>query len=200
MKRSDRVILGVAARLISYPADDFREELRELKAVVAEQVEEVAVKRALTEAIDRVGAQSVREARERYVATFDLKERTGLYLTAHEFGDSRRRGFALIELKKQIGASGFDIPAGELPDYIPMLYEWVAEVAESADSERVMERLAFATARIRMHLPEDHPYKGVFALLMETVFEPPSEAAMKEREQFREKPDLDPMPYPLFYQ
>lgn len=39
------------------------------------------------------------ELQEHYVETFDYKDKTGLYLTAHELGDSRKRGAALIKLQ-----------------------------------------------------------------------------------------------------
>src|SRR5690606_39737501 len=47
---------------------------------------------AVTAAIRELGGLSLREVREAYVGAFDLKDRTGLYLTAHELGDSRKRG------------------------------------------------------------------------------------------------------------
>lgn len=66
------------------------------------------------------------ELREIYVWTFDWKEKTRLYLTAHELGDSRERRAALILLQHIVRDAGFMMPSGELCDFIPLLYELLA--------------------------------------------------------------------------
>lgn len=200
MNEQQQAVLAIAARLTGYPSDSFREELAELRAFADETMEAGPVREAVLTMLGELGAMTLREVRERYVAAFDLKDRTGLYLTAHELGDSRKRGVALLELRAFIRSCGFEPAADELPDYLPLLYELVSVAPASEEVLPLLNRLAFATQRIRMHLSDGNPFKPVFEALMHAVFEAPTEEAMKQREQYREKPDTDPMPYPLMYQ
>lgn len=199
MNEHVRVMLAVAARLTSYPSDSFREDLLEIKDFADQHLDEGPTPFAIARMTEGLIDLPLREIQEKYVAAFDLKERTNLYLTAHELGDSRKRGIALIELREFIYSNGFAPVEGELPDYIPLLYELASEVPEDQGVQKLMDRLAYATHRIRRHLSDENPYKQVFETMMDVVFDEPSEEAMKEIERNREKPDLDPMPFPLMY-
>ncbi|GJM79873.1 hypothetical protein HMSSN139_23690 [Paenibacillus sp. HMSSN-139] len=100
-----RIGLAVAARLLGYPDDSYPEVLKETVDAVSD-VEDCALKNRLEAAIRPLESLPLRELREQYVWTFDWKEKTGLYLTAHELGDSRERGAALILLQHIIGDAG----------------------------------------------------------------------------------------------
>ena len=201
LSEQQQALLTIAARLTAYPAPDFHEELRELSVFAGETLALGKARLIVAAALRELGELSLREAREQYVGAFDLKDRTGLYLTAHELGDSRKRGVSLLELQAFIRACGFEQADGELPDYMPMLYELTASGAvEDALLGPLLDRLAFATERIRKHLPDDNPFKPIFEALMQEVFEAPPEEAMQQQEARRERPDMDPMPYPLMYQ
>jgi nitrate reductase delta subunit len=67
-----------------------------------------------------------RELRERWVADFDLRPGTALYLTHHRFGDRRERGRALVALKRLYREAGWDLVRWELPDYLPLVLELAA--------------------------------------------------------------------------
>jgi nitrate reductase delta subunit len=67
-----------------------------------------------------------RDLRERYVADFDLRGATALYLTHHRFGDRRERGRALIALKRLYREAGWEPTRRELPDYLPLVLELAA--------------------------------------------------------------------------
>ena len=62
----------------------------------------------------------------RYVADFDLRGGTTLYLTHHRFGDRRDRGRALIALKRLYREAGWELDHWELPDYLPIVLELAA--------------------------------------------------------------------------
>jgi len=63
---------------------------------------------------------------QHYVATFDLRRRCALYLTYYRFGDTRRRGMAMLEFKAAYRAAGFEPSDAELPDYLPMVLDFAA--------------------------------------------------------------------------
>lgn len=193
-----RIGLAVAAKLLGYPDDVYPQMLRETVEAVLE-VEDLALKNRLELVIQPLQSLPLRELREQYVWTFDWKEKTGLYLTAHELGDSRERGAALILLQHIIGDAGYAAAAGELADYMPLLYELLAMRPDHVHVRALELRLAVATKRVADHLPEDSPYRELFVYLMEEVFGEPSEEDIRRLEAKREQADLDELPYPILY-
>jgi len=67
-----------------------------------------------------------------YVKTFDHKRRSALYVTFAPYGDTRRRGAALAELRHQYQAAGYRERDGELPDYLPTVLQFAALAPENA--------------------------------------------------------------------
>jgi nitrate reductase molybdenum cofactor assembly chaperone NarJ/NarW len=61
-----------------------------------------------------------------YVETFDLRRRCALYLTYYRYGDTRKRGMAMLEFKAAYRAAGLEPSDGELPDYLPMVLDFAA--------------------------------------------------------------------------
>jgi nitrate reductase delta subunit len=71
-------------------------------------------------------ATSPDEVAQHYVATFDLRRRCALYLTYYRYGDTRKRGMALLTFKAAYRAAGFEPAADELPDYLPLVLDFAA--------------------------------------------------------------------------
>lgn len=196
MEQYQSVILMIASRILSYPTEKEEKNIIEC----AEQMDTSnSIKLKLMDAIDSVYRIPLHERREIYVATFDLKTNIGLYLTAHEFGDSPKRGAALIKLQKIINEAGYERIDGELADYIPMLYEFTAISENNKQKERLIKRLSCATQIILNHLPSENPYYEMVSILMEYVFEQPSREELAKMEQEREEADLEELPYPIMY-
>jgi nitrate reductase molybdenum cofactor assembly chaperone NarJ/NarW len=63
-----------------------------------------------------------------YVATFDLRRRCALYLTYYRYGDTRKRGMAMLAFRAAYRAAGFEPTADELPDYLPLVLDFAALV------------------------------------------------------------------------
>jgi nitrate reductase delta subunit len=61
-----------------------------------------------------------------YVETFDLRRRCALYLTYYRYGDTRKRGMAMLTFKAAYRAAGFEPVADELPDYLPLVLDFAA--------------------------------------------------------------------------
>jgi nitrate reductase delta subunit len=61
-----------------------------------------------------------------YVATFDHRKRCCLYLTYYAYGDTRRRGMALLRFKQAYAAAGLVLDEGELPDHLAVVLEFAA--------------------------------------------------------------------------
>jgi nitrate reductase molybdenum cofactor assembly chaperone NarJ/NarW len=200
MSNEKQALLVIASRLLGYPSNTFLEELKDLVILTEEVIATETIQKELTEIFVAFDNNPIREIQELYVATFDLKAKTGLYLTAHELGDSTRRGAALIKLQKMINQAGFERMEGELVDYIPMLIEFLAVAPETKDKEQLLYRLAVALGRVQNNLEDDSPYTKLLALLMQHVFPNPSKEEIEQLENNREEADLEEMPYPMLYQ
>ncbi|MCC5576532.1 nitrate reductase molybdenum cofactor assembly chaperone [Microtetraspora sp. AC03309] len=61
-----------------------------------------------------------------YVDTFDLRRHSALYLTYYRYGDTRRRGTAMLAYKAAYRRAGFHPPDAELPDFVPLVLEFAA--------------------------------------------------------------------------
>lgn len=83
-----------------------------------------------------------------YVQTFDLTPDHSLHLTHHLCGDDRNRGPALVELSELYRQHGLSLPERELPDYLPLVLEFLhtLPVLEASgflgQAGRVLARLA----------------------------------------------------------
>jgi nitrate reductase molybdenum cofactor assembly chaperone NarJ/NarW len=199
MDEQSRILLAIASRVLNYPTVDYFQDMSDIVNAIEEELDSAAARQKVNNAIQPLYQMPLQQLKELYVETFDLKEKTGLYLTAHELGDSRKRGVELIALQNLIQNAGFLFRIDELADYIPMLYEFLAAVEADETTDRLSVRLSLVTERIRKFLPDDNLYKPIFNTLMDVVFQQPSSEDLEKMEQSREKPDLDPMPYPLMY-
>ena len=70
-----------------------------------------------------------------YVQTFDLTPEHSLHLTHHIFGEEKTRGPALIDLTEYLKSYGYQHDEKELPDFLPLMLEFVSELA--VDEARV---------------------------------------------------------------
>jgi nitrate reductase delta subunit len=61
-----------------------------------------------------------------YVETFDLRRRCALYLTYYRYGDTRKRGMAMLSFKAAYRAAGLEPSDAELPDYLPLVLDFAA--------------------------------------------------------------------------
>lgn len=199
MEQQERALLAIASRLLSYPDEAFMHEQKDIKECIEENIESFELLRALEKTFVPLNSLTLQEIRELYVATFDLKSKLGLYLTAHELGDSSKRGAGLIKLQKIVNEAGFEREEGELADYIPMLLEFLAVAPEDPRHERLQRRLAVAVQRMVNNIAEDNPYAAVLLLLMEHVFPVPTKEEVEKLEFEREDADLEELPYPIMY-
>ncbi len=200
MDEQSRIILAIASRMLSYPSDDYRHDQSDIFAAIMEDLDSEVLRQKLNHAMMPLSQLPLSIIKEQYVETFDLKEKTGLYLTAHELGDSRKRGMELITLQTMIQNAGFVYRLDELADYIPLLYEFLAVTEDSEETALLQTRISLVTARIHKFLTEDSLYRAIFSILLDEVFKGIKLEELEKLEQSRENPDLDPMPYPLMYQ
>jgi len=89
----------------------------------------------LLDLIDELGRGDLLDVEERYVDLFDRGRALSLHLFEHLHGDSRDRGEAMVDLKRVYGRAGFELPPRELPDYLPVVLEYLScrDLAEARE-------------------------------------------------------------------
>lgn len=114
--------------LISYPSAALIEALPDVHAVIVDEgLVDRAGRKALKALMHELQAIDLLELEERYVALFDRGRATALHLFEHVHGDSRDRGQAMVDLGRMYADAGFDLVARELPDYLPVLLEYLSQ-------------------------------------------------------------------------
>jgi len=107
------------------------------------------------------------DPRERYVETFDLRRRVTLHLTYYVHGDTRRRGVALLWLKRIYREAGLPLADSELPDHLAVMLAFAALAPEGCGEAVLAEhRSAIELLRLGLH-DTGSPYAHVLDALVE---------------------------------
>ena len=143
------ILYNVLARLLDYPVSGLQEHMTEIREAVANESEISAEERqAIGAFLDHVEQTALLELEQEYVQTFDMIPEHSLHLTHHLFGDDRGRGPALVDLGEHYKGMGLEAREGELPDYLPLILEYVSTLDEVAariflaDAAKVLTEVA----------------------------------------------------------
>jgi len=122
--REHAVVHRIAALLIEYPSVELLDLLPTIRAAAGELDRRFAA--PLLQVVDHLGSRPLTELEAEYVTTFDLKRQRALYLSYYAYGDTRKRGVALVTFKQAYRAGGFEIAQEELPDHLAIVLEFAA--------------------------------------------------------------------------
>jgi nitrate reductase delta subunit len=151
-------LFNLCAALLTYPDARLRAAGDELRAAVSE-IGHDEVRTQLAAFLDWFLNTDATEVETHYVQTFDLRRRSGLYLTYYLHGDTRKRGIALLTLKQRYRAHGLRLVEGELPDLLPVVLEFAA-VAGPGDGEAPLRQHRRGVELLRAALDENgSPYR-----------------------------------------
>ncbi len=124
---SDRelaLVYRVAALLLEYPDEALLASLPTLGQAAASLGQ--PYRGQLERVLGHLGSTPLTELAADYVATFDLRRRCCLYLTYYAYGDTRKRGQALLAFKQAYRAGEVELTDDELPDHLCVLLEFAA--------------------------------------------------------------------------
>ncbi|MEW5892949.1 MAG: nitrate reductase molybdenum cofactor assembly chaperone [Pseudomonadota bacterium] len=139
----------ILSKLLDYPDAALLDALPEARERARSGIGLDADERAaLATFLDHLESLSLTELQAAYVMTFDLVPEHSLHLTHHLFGDDKNRGPALIDLTEFYKEFGLELAANELPDYLPLMLEFAAELTEDESRmffsqwQKVLKQLA----------------------------------------------------------
>jgi nitrate reductase delta subunit len=152
MKLEKEVILKLLSACLAYPDPTFIEALPELESTAA-AVENAPARERLTDFLSRLKVQSLLTLQAHYTAAFDLNPSASLNLTYHLMGNREDRGRALSELIEVYRQAGFEPAVNDLPDFLPLLLEFLA-AAPQAETQALIQRCLGAVPLIAARLRE----------------------------------------------
>ena len=154
-------VYKVLSVLLEYPRKELVENWDEMRQLVSELPElTVEDKDRLTGFIEWASALPLTQFQAKYVDSFDMTAENSLYLTYHLFDEQdRERGPALIQLSELYKSTGFEIGDGELPDYLPLILEYVSTMDDAASAQAFLKQTSQAADIIASNLEKNaSPY------------------------------------------
>jgi nitrate reductase delta subunit len=153
-------LFQLASLLLTYPDQELLGAGAELRAAAGE-IEPPDVREKVLEFLTWLLTTPPIDVQREYVRAFDLRRRSGLYLTYYLHGDTRKRGMALLILKQRYRAHGLRLTGGELPDLLPVVLEFAA-LAGPGDGEAPLRQHRQGLELLRAALAESGtPYRLV---------------------------------------
>lgn len=136
-RRDVRRVWGVCSAVLDYPTPALLETVDDLEALVADDPH-------LPGLLEHLRRTPIARLQQDYVATFDHSRKCAPYLTYFAFGDTRRRGAALVRFKEAYRAAGveWNEEGGELPDHVCAVLQLGATVDADAAWELLNEHRA----------------------------------------------------------
>lgn len=157
--------------LLQYPDEELLEARPDLLAAIT-SLSRSRERRELEAFWRWFGERPATELQQAYVETFDLQKRSSLYLTFFTEGDTRKRGQALLRLKRLYAAGGLELEARELPDHLPVMLEFAAFAPGDA-GRRLLAEHRPALELLRRHLAEAaSPYSHLLEALCHALPRP----------------------------
>ena len=176
--------------VLCYPTTELQEAMPEIGGVLAADTRlTAAARRALRPLIDALRDGDIYDLEEKFVLLFDRSRTLSLNLFEHVHGESRARGGAMVSLVETYRDGGFDPVTSELPDHLPVLFEFLATRPEAeaketlSDAAHIFEVLATRLER------RESPYAAVFGALRQLSG---AQADSETVAQLLEQPEDDP--------
>ena len=162
-----RLVWRIAALLLDYPTPQTLNMLDELHAGAGSLPAPAGPD--LVSFVDHVRRTPALELAAYYVETFDLRRRNCLHLSYYAFGDTRKRGMALLRFKHAYRAAGAELGEHELPDHLAVVLEFAATI-DPVVGRRLLVEYRPVVELLRQSLHENRsPYAAVLDAVCTTL-------------------------------
>ena len=164
--QAESIYFKLTSVLLAYPDDAYLGMLTEIRSA-ADRLPTGRPKAAIEAFVQDLGSRHCLELQERYTALFDTSPATTLNMTYHLLGDGEKRAGLLTRLQQLYTYAGFERSSTELPDFLPLMLEFMAAVPDARESKairRCMQALAPLVERLADSEP---PYAALLGPLVE---------------------------------
>ena len=186
-----RLTLRTLAALLSYPSEELRSHVPDLRAALAEEAALPRhIRQALEPLLDRLERDEVLNSQAAFTDLFDRSRALSLHLFEHVHGDKRERGQAMLDLAEQYMQQGLLLETSELPDHVPVFLEFASCLPRREAMETLAEP-AHVLAALEQRLRErGSDYAAVFAAVLALAAAAPDDEALEALQ--RNAPSDDP--------
>lgn len=163
--QASSLIYQMISYLLRYPESSAPIAFADLKNEI-EELECNSIKTKLKSFISESTQVPFDDLVNHYINLFDFGRQTNLYVTYLKLGEQRERGLELLKLKNYYETAGFDLTDEELPDYLPLMLEFCANVPIETSNELLnqhIKELEFITQKLNEH-------KSLYAYLFDALF------------------------------
>lgn len=119
-------VLKLIGVLLDYPRDELWQHGQELLDATDVPTLSTSRRQQLRAFVQHLLDSDPLDAQSRWLASFDRGRSMSLLVFEHIHGESRDRGQAMVDLVETYRRHGFELDARELPDYLPLLLEFLA--------------------------------------------------------------------------
>jgi len=163
MEKEKRLVCRLVSLLLDYPGEDIVNSAADIEQTVKGIPN--GSKEQLLDFLSYLNKTPLVALQEEYTRTFDHNPGLCLNLTFHKWGDDKKRNFALVELIKTYRDAGYEVSSVELPDYLPMVLEFISVCPKDTIIplfEEYGDSLALMASRLRVM---QSPYAKLFEVL-----------------------------------
>jgi len=152
--------------LLQYPDESLLKWLPALRQALNE-IKSVSASNRYDKILSYFEQTPLIQLQEQYTETFDLNPSNCMNLTYHRWGDTEKRGPALAHLEEIYLKSGFERISGELPDFLPLILEFISEQPHVANSIIIPLYGTVVQALAERLGHEGNPYSLLFEQLID---------------------------------
>ncbi|MFV0431981.1 MAG: nitrate reductase molybdenum cofactor assembly chaperone [Alphaproteobacteria bacterium] len=180
------------AAFLLYPTEEQQKALGEcLDIIKAENLLKDEHIKGLSQLANYIASNDIYDIQAAYINLFDRGRSYSLHLFEHVHGESRDRGQAMVDLTSTYAQAGLELDGNELPDYLPIFLEYLAEAPKN-EAEESLADAAHIIAIIGARLSEaESPYAHVFSAIVALSPQQPNKDEIAKAIQTKEDRSLE---------
>ena len=132
--------LGLISALLHYPDHELLADVTHMRTANA-RLAPGDLRQAIEAFLDHLSDHPLLALQTAYTAAFDLDPATTLNLTWHRYGDNEKRAAALARLQHGYDAAGWERTTGDLPDYLPLMLEFLTLCPQGNANQEIWDCL-----------------------------------------------------------
>ncbi|HDS1511408.1 nitrate reductase molybdenum cofactor assembly chaperone [Stenotrophomonas maltophilia] len=160
-------VLKLVGVLLDYPREELWQHGEELLAACDDPALSTARRQQLRSFVQQLLDADALDAQAAWLASFDRGRSMSLLLFEHIHGESRDRGQAMVDLVETYRRNGFELDARELPDYLPLLLEFLAH-RPGSEAREWLHHIGHIAGMLAARAAErELPHRVLFEILVE---------------------------------
>lgn len=140
MKKDPIHPLRLLSALLQYPDHDLLGQIEMIETEI-DDMPSREMKKSMDDFLLYLKTHSPIHLQEGYTAAFDMNPTTTLNLTYQLYGDNEKRADVLARLQQRYQDAGYERITGELPDYLPMMLEFLSVCPDTENAGLVWKCL-----------------------------------------------------------